>query len=268
VPGPADVLERPPPAAHARIAYGTLPLQFGDLRLPERHTGDGQFAIVTVIHGGFWRNRYDLSHIGHLCDALTRTGLATWNFEYRRIGDDGGGWPGTFSDVAAGAAYVRQLAQRFPLDPSKVVVVGHSAGGQLACWLVSARQSPREGEVSLVGAVSLAGVLDLKLAWELGLSQHVVGDLLGGSPDEVPERYAAASPIELLPGTAPRVLVHGDADANVPIELSRRYAEKARALDDEVRLVELGGVAHFEPIDPRSGAWPVVREAVHGLLDG
>jgi len=137
-----DILTLPAPPADARIAYGPDPLQFGDLRLPTAASGggDGPFPLVVLIHGGYWRNRYDLAYFGHAAAALTATGFATWNIEYRRVGDAGGGWPGTLLDVAAATDYARTLAATQPIDLDRVVALGHSAGGQLAAWLAARRR--------------------------------------------------------------------------------------------------------------------------------
>jgi len=124
-----DILNAPPPPADARLTYGADPNQFGELRVPK---SQGPFPVLMNMHGGFWRAKYDLKHAGYLCAALTAKGLATWNVEYRRVGNPGGGWPGTFEDLRSAYRYVSQIAQRYNLDLSKLVVMGHSAGGQLA----------------------------------------------------------------------------------------------------------------------------------------
>jgi acetyl esterase/lipase len=270
-----DILDLPPPPADARLPYGPDPLQFGDLRLP---SGPGPHPVVVVIHGGFWRARYDLEHAGHLCAALTARGLATWSLEYRRIGNSGGGWPGTFQDVALGLDYLRELAPAYDLDLERVVALGHSAGGHLALWLAGRHRVPADdslrrasGTASRVptrlrGAVSLAGVADLRRAWELRLSDNVVETFVGGSPERVPERYAGASPIELLPLGVPQALIHGTADESVPYEISQVYHEAAVARGDEATLVTLPGAGHFEVIDPRSEEWPLVVDATLRVL--
>ncbi len=263
------ILTANPPSADARLRYGPDPLNFGDLRLP---TGNGPRPVVIVIHGGFWRAKYDLEHTGHLCAALTAGGYATWNIEYRRIGNMGGGWPGTFEDVAMGAKHVRELAAKYNLDLNRVVTLGHSAGGHLALWLAGCHKIPQgdplyvNQPLSVAGVVSLAGVGDLRRGWEIGLSKGVVGDFLGGSPDDVPERYAVASPVELLPLGVRQVLVHGTEDADVPYKISERYYESAIEAGDQVELVTLEGTGHFEVIDPGSKEWPSVVGAVRWLL--
>ena len=149
---PEDILSLSPPPADARIHYGNAPQQFGDLRLP---AGTKPHPVLVNIHGGFWRNKYDLTHAGHLCAALTRQAIATWNLEYRRVGDDGGGWPGTFRDILDGYRFVAQIAQKYKLDSHRMMIMGHSAGGELALALAS-RES--------ANAISLAGVVDLHLS--------------------------------------------------------------------------------------------------------
>ena len=263
-----SILERTPPPAGLRLPYGPAPQQFGDLRLPD---GPSPHPCVVAIHGGFWRARYDLEHLGHCCAALTIAGIATWNIEYRRAGDPGGGWPGTFRDVASAARHLVDIAPEHGIDPDRVIVAGHSAGGHLALWLAALRRIRRDSPIRsapllLRGAVSLACVPDLHEAWRLGLSDHAVGELLGGGPDDMPDRYADASPARLLPLGVPQVLIHGVNDDTVPFAMSESYAREARAHGDDVALVTLPNAGHFELIDPASDQWPRVVEAIRALL--
>jgi len=239
--------------------------------------GVGPHPVVMVIHGGFWRAQYSLEHIGHLCAALTAAGFATWNLEYRRLGDPGGGWPNTLLDVGRGADYLREVTAQYPLDLTRVLAVGHSAGGHLALWLAARHRLAADNELypdhplPLQGAISLAGVSDLISAWLLRLGNGAVGELLDGTPDTVPARYAAASPAELVPLGVPQVLIHGVRDRNVPFSMSQNYVARARAAGDHAILIPLAGMGHFEPIDPRSidprsGAWPMLLEGVRQLL--
>lgn len=264
-----DILTLPAPQADVRIPYARDKWCFGDLRLP--HSG-GPHPVVVALHGGYWRARYGPDYMGHLCAALTAMGAATWNVEYRRLGNRGGGWPGTLLDVARAADHLRELAGQYSLDLTRVVAIGHSAGGQLAFWLAGRNRVPAGSAVAagnplpLAGAVSLAGVLDLRRGFELRLSDDVIRQFLGGPPDEHPDRYDAASPIELAPLGVRQILIHGSEDETVPYEISHRYYDAARARGDDVELVTLPGVGHFEIVDPRTRAWPLVVTAVRSLL--
>lgn len=253
-PDSGEIVEAfPPPPAGARIPYVPEPLQFGDLRLPD---GDGPHPLLVVLHGGYWKAIFNLIHLGHLCRALAPAGIATWNVEYRRVGDVGGGWPGTLDDVRRALAFAGELAEQQSLDASRVALLGHSAGGHLA--LCAGR------EADLRGLVAVAAVTDLEAASRRGAGGGAVDALLGGSPEQVPERYAAASPIRLVPLGRPHVLVHGTADETVPYADGVAYVEAAAG---EAELVTLDGAGHFEPIDPESAEWPRMVELVHGLLD-
>ena len=268
-----DILELPAPEAGViRLPYGTSKYQFADLRLPA--AGDGLHPVVIAVHGGYYRARYGLSYLGHAAAALTAAGFVTWNIEYRRLGYRGGGWPGTFLDVAAAADYLETLAASYPLDLSRVVTVGHSAGGHLACWLAGRHRIPAgqplhaKRPMPVSGVVALAGVLDLRRAWELRLSHGIVRRLLGGTPEQVPERYDSASPLALLPLGVPQILIHGTQDDSVPFEISERYAEAAREQGDEVQLIALPGAGHFELVDPRTPEWQSVMQSVRKVAVG
>jgi len=251
------ILDVPPPRPGTRIEYGADTNQFGELRVP---SGSGAHPVAIVIHGGYWRARYDLAHIGHLCEALTKQGVATWSLEYRRIGNPGGGWPGTLDDVRAGAAHLRKIAAERSLDLKRVAATGHSAGGHLVLWLA------RQNAIPLRAVVPLAPVADLRRAWELKLSSNVVAEFLGGSPSEVPDRYATTSPVEMVPLGVPQRVLHGANDDVVPIDISRRFVAAAKKSGDDSKLIEVASAGHFELIDPRSSAWPMVRSAVLELV--
>jgi acetyl esterase/lipase len=244
-----SILELPAPHADARVAYGKSPSQFADLRIPR---SQGFYPTVFFIHGGYWRKAYDLTHAGHICAALTHAGWATWNLEYRRLGEAGGGWPGTMDDVLHAVRYLSTLSRKYKLDSARTVVAGHSAGGQLALWLAAQKA------ILLLGVTSLAGVCDLRLAYELKLSDNVVVQLLGGTPRQVPQRYALASPIELLPMKVPQRLAHGTADTVVPLAMSERFARASK----NAMLIKLPGAGHFDLIDPRAKQWPTVLKSI------
>jgi acetyl esterase/lipase len=247
------IFSQSPPPADARISYGPDPNQFCELRSP---AGRGLHPVAMVIHGGFWRAKYDLVHTGHLCAALTQGGIATINIEYRRVGNSGGGWPESFRDIQS-ATLASVLEKKYPLRLSRSIVLGHSAGGQLALALASHNPEIR-------GVVALAPVSDLRRASDLHLSNDAIVEFLGGKPEEVPANYADASPIE-IPISAPQVIIHGIKDGTVPVQMSRSYAERKRKHNENIRLIELD-CGHFELIDPTSAAWPTVLQAVLDLL--
>ena len=220
--------------------------------------------MAVLLHGGFWRARYRLRLQDRLVADLAGRGWAVWNLEYRRLGfRSRGGWPATFEDVAAGVDHLGRLTE--PLDLARVIAIGHSAGGHLACWAAARLGLPAgapgaEPRVRLRAAVAQAGVVDLREAVRLKLGGGAAESLLGGSPIKRPARYNLASPFERLPLGVSQLLVHGDADDLVPIGISRRYAAQAVAAGDDCGLVEVAGCGHFEHLDPDSEAWRAVTE--------
>nr|WP_236588218.1 alpha/beta hydrolase [Tumebacillus amylolyticus] len=239
------------------------------MRLPE---GAGPHPVVLIIHGGFWYAQYGLDQMDIMAEDFRARGYASWNIEYRRIGHEGGAYPGTLLDVGAAADHLHEVAASYPLDLSRVVALGHSAGGHLALWLAGRHQLPVDSELAvttplrLKGVLSLAGANDLHHMWEVRQENSPVVALLGGTPAEFPERYAQASPAQLLPFGVPQVLVHGTEDKHVPVALSTDYLPKAQAAGDSVELIELSGVEHFKVIDPTSEAWPPIVEALRKLI--
>ncbi len=265
-----DNLERHSPNFDKRIEYGPEPQHFAELRFPD---GPGPFPFLFVIHGGFWQSAYDLKHIGSLCTALTDKGIVTCNLEYRRVGDSGGGWPGTFQDVSLATDYIlERISSDSRMDISRTAVIGHSAGGHLALWLASRHRIPKASPLRsaqkyrLINAVSLAGVCDLRTAWKQRLGNGAVAKLMGGTPDQYTDRYHAGSPKELLPSGSKHVLIHGANDEIVPISQSEKFVEKAEQLGDRPTLVKLDGVGHFELIDPESDTWSIIARALLALL--
>jgi acetyl esterase/lipase len=246
-----DILSLAPPKADARVAYGSDQNQFVDLRSPKEK---GPHALAIVVHGGYWRAKYDLEYAGHLCAALTAKGIATANLEYRRVGNAGGGWPGTFADIRAGYQFLAQNARKREFDPRRIVAIGHSAGGQLGLCLAA-------HETGVKAVISLAGVVDLQRAYALHLSNDAVVEFLGGTPADVADHYREADPMKLAI-RARQWLVHGAADDVVPPALSKDYVTAKQKVKEDARLVEISGAGHFEVVDPRSGAWKDVERAV------
>jgi acetyl esterase/lipase len=262
----ADVMALPQPPADARLAYADHPSGFGDLRLPP---GAGPFPVVVLVHGGCWLAEYDLGYLSSLAAAITAEGYATWNIEYRRVGEDGGGWPGTFVDAAAAADHVRILARSYPLDTDRVVAIGHSAGGHLALWLAARQVLPPDDPlrgpdpIALAGVVSLAGIPDLAAYNAPQGCGSAVPGLLGGDPAAHPDRLQRASPITLLPLAVPRVLISGGRDAIVPAIHARNYA--AAGGSDPISTIVVDSAGHFELVTPEGRAWRELREALRML---
>ena len=215
-----DRHKRVPPAP--AIAYGDHPDQVGNLHLPAGE--GGPWPCVVLIHGGFWRVGWDRTLMTPLAIDLARRGVAAWNIEYRRVGQEGGGWPGTLEDVAAA---IDHLATVEAVDRDRVATCGHSAGGHLALWLAARHRLPAAApggppRVVPVAAVSQAGVADLVSGDEAGLGSGACAALLGGHAHEVPERYAVASPAQHLPLGVPELLVHGGSDDDRAPDPERR----------------------------------------------
>jgi acetyl esterase/lipase len=261
-----DVLTRVPPPADARVAYGADRNQFFDLRLPApaKEKKSNSYPLIINIHGGFWRSRYNLDHASHLCAALTSKGMVTANLEYRRVGDQGGAWPGTFADIRSAYNFLLQNAQRYSIEPRKILVMGHSAGGQLALCLAA-------HEPALSRVMSLAGVVDLRRAYQLHLSNDAVVEFLRGTPLEVPDHYRKADPMQLSIPKTHQSLVCGSADDVVPPEFSRDYVSSKRKKtgkeQEDTHLLEIPGAGHMDMVDPKSAAWKAIEETVLSLLD-
>jgi acetyl esterase/lipase len=262
-----DYLRLPAVPATCRLAYGPAPDQYGDLYLP---ASPGPYPVIILLHGGCWRAQFGLAPLGQLCAAFAHECLAVWNLEYRRLGN-GGGWPHTFTDVASGAAFLQGIAGRYALDMARVVAVGHSAGGHLALWLAGRQHLPADSPlwvakaVPVRGVVSLAGIPDLVEGVKRQICRGACQELVGGVPDEVPQRYQHASPIALLPLGVPQWHLVGVHDPLVPADYVQQYVAVARQ-HDAVYLDLLPDAGHFELVVPTTVAWPAVRHAVLALL--
>ncbi len=241
----------------SRHPYGEHPHQTCDLYLP---AGAGPHPVAVVLHGGYWQAPYTKLIMRPLCQDLARRGYAAWNVEYRRLGRDGGGWPMTFDDVAAA---IDLLADLDDVDLSRVTLAGHSAGGQLALWAAGRASLPPDAPGAAPRVVA-ERVLALAAVCEIGRAGRVAVALLGGSPSEVPERWAQADPLRRIPLDIPVCLVHGVSDETVSVQRSRDYATAAQAAGAPVTLIETEG-EHRSPIDPTTAAW---RAAAGWLGEG
>lgn len=261
------ILIRQAPAADHRIAYGKDEFQFGELRLPKTA---GPHPVAIVIHGGCWMSQYGLGYMGHVSAALAEAGIATWNIEYRRIGNAGGGWPGSFEDAARAADYLREIAGKYSLDLNRVTAVGHSAGGHLALLLAARQRFPKNSPLysanplPLRGIVSLAGITDLRKTGT-ACDREVI-QFAGGEAQQKAAIYDQASPIQLLPIGVTQKIIQGGADNIIPMAMATEYVEAAKKKNDAVELIALKDADHFQLVDPKSPAWSAVQEAVLALV--
>lgn len=259
--GYADAIYRL--AAHLDLpattySYGPAPDQVGDLRVPAPNS-----PVMVFIHGGFWRHHWTRDLMDRLAVDVTKAGWASWNIEYRRIGT-GGGWPTTAFDVGLALDHLSVLAHEHELDLAKVVLVGHSAGGQLALWAGSRGNQPRmsPGGDPLVRAtdiIGLAPISDLRAA--RSLSNDAVDQFLASARTHT-DVYRAASPIDFVPVGVNQIIVHGTADTEVPVEQSQAYTRAAREAGDPVVYHEFDDVDHMSLIDPASAAWQTALAAL------
>jgi acetyl esterase/lipase len=280
VPDRRDVLHRSARSPDLTLRYGDGTDQVADVHLPSpgdlERAGIGGRAFFTLfLHGGFWRARYGREHTAPLAEALAAAGFAVCVPEYRRSGQRGGGWPGTFDDVAAAVDRLPGLVDAATgglVEPGRMVLAGHSAGGHLALWAASrhrlAAESPwrRAEAMAGCGVVALAAVSDLVACHQLGLGQGAADALMGGGPERFPDRYAVADPAGLLPIGLPVRLVHGTGDDRVPHQMSVEYAGRARGAGDVMtECALLPGAGHFDVIDPLSVVWGTVEDAFRAV---
>jgi Esterase/lipase len=265
----SEVLTRPAPGPDHTLAYGPHPDQVIDVRLPAHRPA----PLLVIVHGGFWRAAYDRTHTGPMAAALASAGYLVAVPEFRRVGSPGGGWPGTFDDVAAAFDALGELVEPYGADLTPRRVGGPFGGWPAGTCGAAARHrlpvdSPWHSHVRPAGVVALAGCSSLELCDAWGLGGGAATALVGGSAADVPERYAMADPAALLPLGVPVTLVHGTRDDWVPVEMSRRYAALAAQAGDPVTLVELPDVEHYGVIDPLSPAWPHVLAAITSATFG
>jgi acetyl esterase/lipase len=254
-----------PGAAPERFAYGPAPSQFGELWLPQ---AAAKVPVVVLIHGGCWQRSYGLDLMNPLAADLRDHGVAVWNIEYRRLGEPGGGYPVSFTDVAAAIDMLRGLATRYPIDLARVAIVGHSAGGHLALWAAARSKLPADSALRTSNplvpgfVVTLAGINDLAAYHEHGpaCGGGATIDALIDARRRGPAAYADTSPRALLPLGVDQLVVSGNEDGIVPAPFGRDYAKAATAAGDNVTALDLPGADHFALIDPMSADWAQVRD--------
>jgi acetyl esterase/lipase len=257
----SDLMSRPLPKATQRIAYGSGPMQFADLWLPQ---GAGPFPVVLMIHGGCWQSDVaSLEIMNYAAEALRRDGIAVWNIEYRGVDRPGGPYPGAFEDVAAAADALPKQASPYHLKIDRVVAVGHSAGGHFAPWLAARSHIPASSllyarnPLPIAAVVSLGGLPDLadREIEEPGCGVGTVDRLVGAPTATHPDIYADTSPVDLAPITTPQIMINGAEDPIAPPLAAERYEAKIRAKGGAVRRVVIEDTGHAELIAPGTKAW-------------
>jgi len=258
---------------NARIRYGeSSPVQYADLRLPSVPAPATGFPTIIFVHGGGWLADWTNDYAAPLMEALTEQGFATWNIEFRRIGNRNGGYPEIFRDVGLAADHLREVAKTHPINTDQVVALGHSTGGHLALWLAGRRNIPSGGILSspdpltLKGVVSLGGVNDLRHSLEMG-GRFDILELLGAStPSDAAELFAETSPACLLPFGVPQVLIVGSLEDGWRREMTKAYAQTASKANDHVRLVEPDGLDHFDVVDVVGPAVSLITGEIMAML--
>ena len=248
---------------HHRYDYGSDPQQFAELTLPATTP---PHPLIVLVHGGGYREMYNLRPLGPIVASLAEAGFAVWNIEYRRFGN-GGEYPRMFQDVAAAADTLAQIAEAHELDLGKVISMGHSAGGHLALWLAGRRKikasSPLGGSAPLAihGVVALAPLADVSHGSESDLSSDALLAVMGGTASSAPQAYRDGCPAQLLPlGVAHTTLV-GSEDLAM-LANARRFVKAAQAAGDAARLIVLPGAGHFEIVAVDCDEWRAVAQAV------
>lgn len=262
---PLLLLKEKTPAPDYRLAYGTNELQFGELRLPK---GAGPHPVIVLIHGGCWKAQLpgldpratSLDLLRPLAAALADSGMATWNIEYRRVGNAGGGWPGTFEDIGRAIDFLRTISSQHSLDLRRVIATGHSAGGQLAFWAAARpRLSPLDAlyapkPLALKAVIDLDGPIDLKTGaafTEQFCGFPAIQEFMGGSATDRPERYRAGSANSFLPLGVQQEIVIGSLLGGIR-EQAASYSKEAKSRGDRVALLDLETAGHFGFLFPQS----------------
>jgi acetyl esterase/lipase len=269
---PHDYIALPEALPDERISYGPEETQFGDLFLPRRQQSKDPVPVVILAHGGCWRDRFGLAPLGQLARRMSDLGAAVWSVEFRRLGG-GGGWPTTFTDIAAGADFLRTLANSHSLDLSRVIAAGHSAGGHLALWLAARHTLAPTAELfspaplPIQSVISLAGIPDLEMAQSEGICAGAPGELMGGEAHAFAARYREGSPHRCLPLGVPHVHIVGEQDTLVPAAYVTRFVDFASGQHEDVTLHIVPNAGHFEIVNAQSFAFETVAAALRDALE-
>jgi acetyl esterase/lipase len=267
-----DYLALSGPAPSRHVAYGAAPSQFAELFQPP---GDGPFPVAVIIHGGCWTKEFGgITQMRNMAGDLVRQGIAVWNIEYRRYDEEGGGYPGMYHDVATAMDRLRALAPEHTLNLSRIVLVGHSAGGHLAQWAGSRARLPRSSALYVADplpvptVISLGGLADLRNQAALIQSScdRSTAQLAGVASAERPDVFADTSPAEMLPSGVRTVLIHGELDTISPLRAGHDYARRAQAAGDAAEVIVLPGGSHYDEVAATSPSWAIVSAQIRKAL--
>jgi acetyl esterase/lipase len=268
----ADYMALSGPAPTAKFAYGTAPSQYAELFLP---AGQGPFPVAVLVHGGCWTKEFGgITQLRNMAGALAARGIASWNVEYRRVDEAGGGYPGTYQDMNAAMALLGQTARNYPLDLGRLVAVGHSAGGQLVQWLGARPRIPgssplfRADTVPVRQVISLGGLADLRREKEVIKSScdRDVAELTGAPSSVRPDVFSDTNAGDLMPNGSRTVLITGELDTISPPRVAHDFAARARAAGDHAEVVILPGASHYDEVAATSPAWPLVLKEIEKAL--
>lgn len=268
-----DYLKLSGPAPTARIAYGSAPSQFAELFRPQ---GKGPFPVVVLVHGGCWTIKFGgIEQMRNVAGALAAEGIAVWNVEYRRSDEEGGGYPGTYHDMNAALDKLALEAANYQLDTSRIVAMGHSAGGQLVQWIAGrsriAPSSPlfHPNPLPVRDIISLGGLADLRNEKDLIKSScgRDTAELAGLPSAARPDVFSDTNAAELMPNGSRTFLVTGELDTISPPRAAHDYAARARKAGDQAEVVILPGASHYDEIAASSPAWKLVLPVIRAALE-
>ncbi|WP_229260614.1 alpha/beta hydrolase [Duganella alba] len=267
-----DYLALSGPAPTRHVTYGAAPSQFAELFQP---AGDGPFPVAVIIHGGCWTKEFGgITQMRNMAGDLAAQGIAVWNLEYRRYDEEGGGYPGMYHDVATAMDRLRLLAPEHKLDLSRIVLVGHSAGGHLAQWAGARARLPRTSPLYVADplpvpvVISLGGLADLRNEEALIKTScdRDMAQLAGVASAARPDIFSDTSPAEMLPLGVRTVLIHGEHDTIAPLRVGQDYARRAQAAGDAAEVVSLPGGSHYDEVAATSPSWRIVSAHIRKAL--
>lgn len=267
-----DYLALHGPAPTVQLAYGAAPSQYAQLFRP---SGAGPFPVVVLVHGGCWTVEFGgIAQMHNVAGALAAQGIAVWNVEYRRVDEPGGGYPGTYQDMHAALDSLRQHASQYQLDTSRIVAMGHSAGGQLVQWIAGREKLPkgsplyREQYLPVKNILSLGGLADLRHEQALIKSscERDIAQLAGSASSDRPDIYSDTNAADLMPNGSRTVLATGELDTISPPRVAHDYAAKAKLAGDHAEVLILPGASHYDEIAATSNAWQLILPVIRQML--